>query len=133
MKALLLTLLLAGGVCFAGAAQHKDRHLELPGTVGPTPARVHALTRQMCDRLHLNEGQYVRLLEINRIKLTRLDELAWQYGEDAPALHARVGELEAQYEAECGRILTSTQLSLLRGEQHDTVPAEVSPTEGGLG
>ncbi|MBC8084198.1 MAG: hypothetical protein H7Z21_13410 [Hymenobacter sp.] len=95
---------------------------------------MSAITRQMCNELRLNEAQYIRLRTVNQLKLVRLDEISWQYKDDVAEQHVRIGELEAQYEAECRRILTPSQLSLLQSEQRrDAVPTKTDSLEGGLG
>ncbi|TGE24476.1 hypothetical protein E5K00_04475 [Hymenobacter aquaticus] len=134
MKYLLLTLTLFFCVAFSALAQKKDKYAEMPGSEEVSEARVADLTRQMCNQLHLNEAQYIRLRAANRIKLARLDEIQWQYKDNAAQQHAKLAELEAQYEAECSRILTPSQLSMFRNQQqHDDVPRQPANNEGGLG
>ncbi|RYU74172.1 hypothetical protein [Hymenobacter persicinus] len=134
MKTLFLTLFLLTGLVAGASAQMRDRHAERPGSGEVPVARVDEMTRQMCDRLHLNEAQYIRLRAANQIKIARLDEIQWQYKDDPNQQRVLMSELEAQYEVECGRILTPSQLSLFRSEQHrDSVPAQPDPNEGGLG
>ncbi|MBC6699323.1 hypothetical protein [Hymenobacter sp. BT190] len=134
MKTIVFTLLLMIGLVGVAAAQKQDRHAELPGIGEPPAALVDEMTRQMSNSLHLNEAQFIRLRAVNQIKLTRMDEISWQYKDDVAQQRAKLGELEAQYEVECSRILTPSQLSLYRAEQHqDTVPVKTDPQEGGLG
>jgi hypothetical protein len=90
----------------------------------------------MCNALHLNEAQYIKLRAANQTKLARIEEINWQYNSNIAEQRAKIGELEAQYEFECSRILTPSQLSLLRSEQQretQPTPAPADPTEGGLG
>lgn len=134
MKALFITLLLVVGLQGAASAQKQDRHAELPGANAVSQARLSEVTRQMCNEMRLNEAQYIRLRAVNKTKLTRLEEISWQYKDNVVEQQERIGELEAQYEAECSRILSPSQLSLLHNElQHDTVPAATDPLEGGIG
>ncbi|WBA42914.1 hypothetical protein [Hymenobacter canadensis] len=134
MKSAAFTLLLFAGLASSAAAQKQDRHAELPGIGDPSAARVEEMTRQMSNTLHLNEAQFIRLRAVNQIKLTRMDEISWQYKDDIAQQRAKLGELEAQYEDECSRILTPSQLSLYRAEQQqDSVPPKADPQEGGLG
>ncbi|SHJ50873.1 hypothetical protein SAMN02745146_3289 [Hymenobacter daecheongensis DSM 21074] len=134
MKAFLLTLFLISGMAAGASAQMRDRHAERPG-IGDVPVeRIDNMTRQMCDRLRLNEAQYIRLRAANQIKIARLDEIQWQYKDDPTQQRALLSELEAQYEAECSRILTPSQLSLMKSEQQrDSVPTQPDPNAGGLG
>lgn len=134
MKALFVTLLLVVGLHSAASAQKQDRHAELPGANAVSQLRLSTITRQMCNEMRLNEAQYIRLRAINKTKLARLDEISWQYRDNVVLQQARISELEAQYEAECSRILSPTQLTFLHAElQHDTVPATTDPLEGGIG
>lgn len=139
MKALVLTLLLLVSVVGAASAQKVKAHkasllAELPGNNEIPETQVRALTDAMAKQLHLNEGQYVRMLATNRIKLARLDEIQWQYRDNVAQQHAQLQELQSQYETECSRILTPTQLSLLHESQQpqDTLP-KADPTVGGIG
>jgi hypothetical protein len=134
MKVFFLTLVLLSGLTTAASAQMRDRHAERPGT-GETPVtRVDDMTRQMCDRLHLNEAQYIRLRAANQVKLARLDEIQWQYKDNPTQRRNMISELEAQYENECSRIMTPSQLSLYHSEQQrDSVPTQPNQNEGGLG
>jgi hypothetical protein len=131
MKSFLLSFLFIA--CFSGsaAAQKRDCYAERPGTLVPSVARVDGLTRYMSSQLRLNEAQYIRLRSVNQIKLARLDELEYEYT-DAAERHQKAAELEAQYQAECSRILTPTQLSVFRTELNQQ-PAKNEPNEGGLG
>jgi hypothetical protein len=134
MKAFFPTLLLVTCLATGASAQMRDRHAERPGTGEVSASRVDDMTRQMCDRLHLNEAQYIKLRAANQIKIARLDEIQWQYKEDPTQQRTLISELQAQYEAECGRILTPSQLSMLREEQQrDAVPTQSNTNEGGLG
>ena len=134
MKSLLLTLTLLLGFATSTLAQKKDKHAEMPGSEEISEARVADLTRQMCNQLHLNEAQYIRLRAANRVKLTRLDEIHWQYRDDAAQQQAKLAELEAQYETECSRILTPSQLSLFRNQQQpEPAPQQPVNNEGGIG
>jgi hypothetical protein len=134
MKSAVSTLLLLVGLAGTAVAQKQDRHAELPGLADPPAAQVEEMTRQMSNSLHLNEAQIIRLRVVNQIKLQRMDEISWQYKDDVAQQRAKLGELEAQYEDECSRILTPSQLSIYRAEQQQqAVPATPDPQEGGLG
>ncbi|WP_126695577.1 hypothetical protein [Hymenobacter gummosus] len=113
----------------------KDRIAAAPVRVsnGGTPVSADELTRQMANRLHLNEAQYIRLKAANQIKLARTDEIQWQYKQDPSTLQAKLQELDAQYEAECRRILTPSQISLMHAEQSQPVLPKTEPAGNGLG
>ncbi|RSK45241.1 hypothetical protein [Hymenobacter rigui] len=134
MKALFLLLLLAG-LSTAAQAQLKDRYAERPGTTEPSAAQVERLTRTMSEQLQLNEAQIIQLRAVNKIKLARVEEIQWQYYDSPLERNAKLAELESQYETECSRILTPSQLSMFHDDrQRDAVPPQpTNPTDGGLG
>ena len=78
------------------------------------PQTVAEQTREMSTRLRLNEGQYVRLLSLNRTRLTRQREIERATPTDTAARTSQLAELQDQYELECGRIMSPTQLSQLQ-------------------
>ncbi|UOR07015.1 hypothetical protein MUN82_07925 [Hymenobacter aerilatus] len=117
----------------AVAQKQQSLLAELPGTNEIPTERVETLTRAMVTTLHLNESQYVRLREANRVKLTRLDEIQWQTRDNVAQQQAQMLELQSQYEAECGRILSPTQLMALREEQKKDAQPKRDPSMGGIG
>jgi hypothetical protein len=117
---------------FSARAQMADRLSEHP-TFGKSLAKdAEVITRDMANRLRLNEGQVLRLLPLNRTKLAGLNSINREYKNDETARAAKAAELEAQYEQECSRILTPSQLSQL--QQSNGQPASAPATSGnGLG
>lgn len=134
---MLKSLFAAFFFCFALAtlpanAQMADRLSEHPKLNEVLGNDVVALTRDMANRLHLNEGQFLKLLPLNRTKLEGLNSISRDYHIDAAARSARAAELEAQYEQECSRILSPSQLSQL--QQDNGQPTSVPATTGnGMG
>ena len=109
-----------------------DRRLENPVPTKTSDKDALSLTREMANRLGLNEGQFLQLLPLNRTKLAGLDRINAQFRADEATRAAKAAELEAQYEQECGRILTPSQLSQL--QQTNGQPAPVPAATGnGLG
>lgn len=127
----LLTLFLAVA-SFSAKAQMADRLTETPSP-GKLPSKEAVLvTRDMTNRLHLNEGQFLKLLPLNRTKLAGLNSINRLYKNDEATRAEKMAELEAQYEQECSRILTPSQLSQL--QQNSTQPAPAPSGAGnGLG
>ena len=112
-----------------------DRLSEHPTfTRGASPKKAGddavALTREMTNSLRLNEGQFLRLLPVNRTKLVGLKIIHREHRNDEATRAAKIAELEAQYEQECSRILTPSQLSQLQNQQPATTP---SGSGNGLG
>lgn len=120
-------------VSFSVQAQMRDRLSEHPATMRKAKlVDAETMTREMTNRLHLNEGQFLKLLPINRTKLMGLNSINREYKHDEATRNAKTAELEAQYEQECSRILTPSQLSQL--QQSNTRPAtEPGGTGNGLG
>lgn len=119
-------------------AQMSDRLSEHPTAKNSAPrkssAEVAAVaeTREMTNRLHLNEGQFLKLLPLNRTKLAGMYSIDQQYRNDEPTRAAKAAELEAQFEQECSRILTPSQLSQLQQQNGQPNTAPVN-TGNGLG
>ena len=90
----------------------------------PTPIEQ---TREMSARLHLNEGQFVRLLTLNRTRQTRQQEIEQATSRDLAARTSQLAELQAQYEQECARLMSPTQLSQLQQDENQAT------TSGGNG
>ena len=111
-------------------AQMADRLAEHPAQRKLPLVDAEAMTREMTTRLHLNEGQFLKLLPLNRTKLLGLKRIGREYRADEATRNAKIAELEAQYEQECGRILTPSQLSQL--QQAKPNPA-TEPTDAGNG
>ena len=109
-----------------------DRFPEHPTLTRHPSDEAVTVTREMTARLHLNEGQFLKLLPLNRTRLAGLHDINSQYRNDAAARSAKAAELEAQFEQECSRILTPSQLSQL--QQRNGQPATPPANSGnGLG
>jgi hypothetical protein len=98
------------------------------GTDPKTSQSVTAMTREMSNHLQLNEGQYIKLYSINRTRSARQQEIERATASDASARTTQLAELQGQYEQECARILTPSQLSLMQQDQ--TNPATIGNGQG---
>lgn len=130
----LLTLFFAIS-SFSAHAQMADRLSDSPsfGKMGKSlEGEAVLVTREMANRLHLNEGEILKLLPVNRTKLMGLSSINRMYKGDEATRAAKAAELEAQYEQECSRILTPSQLSQLQQESGRPAAAP-SNTGNGLG
>ena len=125
-----LTALCLSLASMSAKAQMADRITERPTPREASRQEVVAQTREMANRLHLNEGQYLQLLPLNRTRLSTLSGINREYRADAATRAAKAAELEAQFEQECSRILTPSQLSQLQRDSQLTAPAT---TGNGLG
>lgn len=91
----------------------------------PPPQTPTELTREMSSRLQLNEGQFVKLLTLNRTRQLRQQEIEQATKTDLAARTSQFAELQSQYELECGRIMSPSQLSQLQQDENQ------STTSGG--
>ena len=136
-------LLSAGIACLLALAaapaqaQMSDRLTEHPAGMSRTAPKAAnpdpvAVTREMTVRLRLNEGQFLKLLPLNRTRFARTNSINRQYKNDAATRVEKLSELEAQFEQECSRILTPSQLSQLQ-QENETPATAPTPTGSGLG
>jgi len=132
MKAKISALLVLFALAYMPArAQFVDR-TSIERSVQNAPvfsAEASALTRQMANNLHLNEGQYVKLYAVNRTRVAQLGEINTYFKSDELGRTARLAELDAQYDQECSRILSPSQLAQL----HQEKGAPIMPTDTGNG
>jgi Spy/CpxP family protein refolding chaperone len=84
----------------------------------PAPQTPTEQTREMSTRLQLNEGQFVRLLTLNRTRQTRQREIEQGTKSDLSARASQLAELQAQYDQECSRLLSPSQLSQLQQDEN---------------
>ena len=112
-SSLIIVLALAS---FSVHAQMADRLSEHPTTKNTiiwetsTEEVAVATTREMTNRLHHSEGQFLKLLPLNRTKTADMRGIDQQYHNDEATRAAKTAELEAQFEQERSRILTTSQL-----------------------
>ena len=126
LSAFTITLALGS---LSASAQMSDRLLAEPAFSQAPSNNALEVTREMTNRLHLNEAQFVKLLPLNRTKISGLNSINHQYKNDEATRHQKIAELEAQFEQECSRILTPSQLSQFQ-QQPGGAPAN---TGNGLG
>lgn len=93
-----------------------------------TAQAVTTMTREMSNRMLLNEAQYIKLYTINRTRFNRQQEIEHATASDVAARTSQLAELQGQYEQECARILTPTQLSMLQQDQPN--PAAIGNGQG---
>ncbi|RZK13822.1 MAG: hypothetical protein EOO56_26235 [Hymenobacter sp.] len=123
------TLSLLSALLLLAVVSHAQTASVAPVGLDPKTGQVvTTMTREMSNHLQLNEGQYIKLYSINRTRLARQQEIEHAAGSDASARTAQLAELQGQYEQECARILTPSQLSLLQQDQ--TNPATIGNGQG---
>ncbi|QJX48547.1 hypothetical protein HMJ29_17135 [Hymenobacter taeanensis] len=75
-------------------------------------ARATALTRTVAEKARLDEGQYLRLKQLNTQMLTEMDELKSRLAGDPAALDQRMADAQAKYEADLMGLLRPNQIAL---------------------
>lgn len=114
-------------------AQQSEQAVAAPKMVAQQPFSISAaeMTRDMSLRLKLNEGQYVKLYWVNKTRINEMAQIERQFKNDPGARATKLSELEAQYQQECSRVLTPSQLSQLHD---DKAPQPgTTPTGNGVG
>ena len=111
----------------AAQAQVADKAVGAPAMTvaqGPLSLSAAELTRDMSFRLKLNEAQYIKLYEVNKTRVNQMARIKRDFSNDESTRSAKMTELDAQYQQECSRILTPSQLSQMQdGKQ--TPPAQI--------
>ena len=97
---LLCALLLCGAVSTTPAV----------GQDNPLANRAKALTQQMAEKAHLNEGQYVKVKRLNLRLLTTTEALKKQLTADPETLDTRLAEVQNNYEWDLACILRPRQM-----------------------
>ncbi len=90
-----------------------------PRTDNPTTsltARATALTRAIADKIRLDEGQYLRLKQLNLRMLADQEDLKTRFAADQSILDQRLSDSQLHYEMALLDMLRPAQLSLF--EQH---------------
>ena len=126
-----LPLLLAIG-SFNANAQTFDRRVEQATPSKSASNDPMAVTREMSNRLQLNESQFLKLLPLNRTRISGMNSINHMYKKDEATRTQKLMELESQFEQECSRILTPSQLSQLQQKEQQPTTAPAS-TGNGLG
>jgi hypothetical protein len=96
---LLLVLLMTVGVAKAG-----------PGDQQKLTSRATALTQQMARVTPLNEGQYVKVRQLNLRLLGEVQALQTRFANDAATLDQQMAEVQARYEWDLATILWPRQM-----------------------
>ncbi|NVO29748.1 MULTISPECIES: hypothetical protein [Hymenobacter] len=79
-------------------------------------ARATALTRAISDRIRLDEGQYLRLKQLNIRMLSEQEELKSRFAAEQPMLDQRLADAQLYYEMALLDMLRPAQRSLF--DQH---------------
>ncbi|UYZ60317.1 hypothetical protein [Hymenobacter latericus] len=112
MKKLLLLAGLAFGIHMAVRAS--DPEHETPNGLN---SRATALTRVMAGKIRLDEGQYVKLKQLNLRMLATMDDLKERFAADPEIRDARMAEAQVSYNMELALMLRPAQLTAMQKSQ----------------
>lgn len=73
-------------------------------------SRATVLTRQMAQKVRLDEGQYVKVKRLNMQMLAETQEAKTRLGSDPAALDVYLAEVQAHYEWDLAAILWPRQM-----------------------
>lgn len=81
---------------------------------GPTgiQARATALTRSIADKARLDEGQYLRVKQLNIRMLLEMEDLKTRFAADQAVLDQRLADAQGRYEQDLTALLRPAQLAL---------------------
>jgi hypothetical protein len=92
----LLTVASLALVSTAAHAQSADQVVAAPKMVAqPLSISAAELTRDMSTRLKLNEGQYIKLYEVNKTRVNQMAQIQRDYRNDPGALSSKLSELDS--------------------------------------
>ncbi|GGF09409.1 hypothetical protein GCM10011383_20780 [Hymenobacter cavernae] len=69
------------------------------------------MTRALSAKVNLEEGQYVKVKQLNEQMLTEVEVIKIQYAADQAALDQHLAEAQSQYDAALLDLLRPTQLA----------------------
>ncbi|WP_242928721.1 hypothetical protein [Pontibacter vulgaris] len=73
-------------------------------------AKCTEMTREMAEKLRLNEPEYIKLKALNREHMIKTEEIRIAFAQDLAARDAKLTELKTVYEKAVVTILTPNQL-----------------------
>ncbi|GAB3825846.1 hypothetical protein [Hymenobacter jeollabukensis] len=111
MKKLLLLAGLAFGFLTAANAATD------PEGDNPLNQRATVLTRAMASKMQLDEGQYLKLKQLNLRMLSTMEDLKDRFAADPEIRDIRMAESQTSYHMELALMLRPTQLTAYKQSQ----------------
>ena len=105
MKRVLLTCLAAALLLVAQAKSNGEAALV---------ARATALTRIQAEKARLDEGQYLKVKQLNIRMFSEMEDLKTRFAADLAILDERLAVAQVRYEMELVAIMRPNQLALLQ-------------------
>jgi hypothetical protein len=75
-------------------------------------SRATALTRTMAEKAKLDEGQYLKVKQLNLRMLTEADDLKTRFAADPAIMDQQLASAQARYETELASLLRPTQYAV---------------------
>ncbi|WP_460621328.1 hypothetical protein [Hymenobacter tenuis] len=85
-----------------------------PDGSGSITSRATALTRSISEKARLDEGQYLRVKQLNIRMLTELEDLKTRFAADQSVLDQRLADAQSRYETDLTALLRPAQLSIFQ-------------------
>ncbi|RSK45257.1 hypothetical protein [Hymenobacter rigui] len=77
-------------------------------------ARATALTRSISEKVRLDEGQYLRVKQLNMRMLLEMEDLKIRFAADPSILDQRLADAQIRYENDLTSLLRPAQLALFQ-------------------
>ena len=77
-------------------------------------ARATALTRSISEKARLDEGQYLRVKQLNVRMLLEMEDLKTRFAADQAILDQRLADAQLRYENDLTSLLRPAQLALFQ-------------------
>ncbi|RSK25280.1 hypothetical protein [Hymenobacter metallilatus] len=77
-------------------------------------ARATALTRSISEKVRLDEGQYLRVKQLNMRMLLEIEDLKTRFAADQAILDQRLADAQIRYENDLTALLRPAQLALFQ-------------------
>ncbi|UOQ70776.1 hypothetical protein [Hymenobacter cellulosilyticus] len=83
-----------------------------PDGTAAIQARATTLTRNLAQQAKLDEGQYLKVKQLNLRMLTEVDDLKTRFAADPAILDQHLATAQTRYEAELASLLRPTQYAV---------------------
>ncbi|GAB3223856.1 hypothetical protein GCM10027346_03340 [Hymenobacter seoulensis] len=98
-----------------------------PDGSGSITSRATALTRSISEKARLDEGQYLRVKQLNIRMLTELEDLKTRFAADQSVLDQRLADAQSRYETDLTALLRPAQLSIFQQSRTSMTALSATP------
>ncbi|MBC6608025.1 hypothetical protein H8B13_14455 [Hymenobacter sp. BT188] len=75
-------------------------------------ARATTLTRAIANKARLDEGQYLKVKQLNVKMLSDMDDLKVRYAADPLSLDQKMAEVQIEYDVALARVMRTNQFAM---------------------